>query len=56
MYPKYFIIDPKLVILSGFKAHIFQEKIGLGMPGPTLHGTNGMKIDVIKAAAEITPE
>jgi len=49
-------MDPRLEILSGFREQSVHLYVGFGTPGAILHGTIGIKIDVINAAADIIPE
>jgi len=56
VYPKYSLIDPMVVAVSGFSEHSVHLDIGFGTLGAILHGMIGMSIDVINASAEMIPE
>jgi hypothetical protein len=56
VYPRYSVIDPNVLTLSGFKEQSFQEYIGFGTFGAVLHGIIGIKTEVINAPADIIPE
>ena len=56
VYPKYTLIDPKVLIWSGFKEQRVHLYIGFGIFGAIRHGIIGMNIEDISVVVEIIKE